>query len=234
MRILAGTSGYAFKEWKGAFYPEDMPDSGMLAFYAGKFPTVEINNTFYQLPKEKVLLDWAASVPSDFTFSIKASRRITHFQRLKPESLELVDYLLKTTSVLGERLGPILFQLPPNMKKEMDRLRPFLERLPRDQRFAIEFRHESWFDDEVVDALRAHDVALCAIEQEDFRSPVTSTASWGYVRLHRLDYDPAMIAAWAQRVNGNGWTDAYVYFKHDEGAGSGPPAVAAFVKACEH
>src|SRR5437867_5793028 len=169
-RVLAGTSGFAFKEWKGPFYPEDLSDSGMLGFYASKFPTVEINNTFYQLPKEKVLLDWAASVPPQFTFAIKASRRITHFQRLKPESAEIVDYLVKTTSVLGDRLGPILFQLPPNMKKEIDRLRPFLDKLPRDKRFAIEFRHESWFDDDVINALREHDVAMCAIEQEDFRS----------------------------------------------------------------
>ena len=232
-RVLAGTSGYAFKEWKGPFYPADLPDSGMLGFYSSKFPTVEINNTFYQLPKEKVLLDWAASVPANFTFAIKASRRITHFARLKAESAELVEYLLKTTSVLGDRLGPILFQLPPNMKKETDRLRPFLERLPRGQRFAIEFRHESWFDDEVVSALREHDVAMCAIEQDDFSSPVQSTASWGYVRLHRLDYDAGMLATWAKRVTENGWTDAYVYFKHDEGAGSGPPAVEAFVKACD-
>jgi uncharacterized protein YecE (DUF72 family) len=231
VKIFAGTSGFAFKEWKGPFYPEDLSDKDMLGFYASKFPTVEINNTFYQLPKEKVLLDWAAKVPAEFTFAIKASRRITHFARLKPESAEVVEYLLKATEVLGDRLGPILFQLPPNLKKDYDLLRAFLDKLPRGKRYAMEFRHESWFDDDVVNALREHDVAMVAIEQEDFSSPMHSTASWGYVRLHRLDYDPAGISAWAKRIADAGWNEAYVYFKHDEGVGSGPPAVAAFVKA---
>ena len=183
MNLIAGTSGYAFKEWKGSFYPEDLHQDGWLGFYATKFPAVEINNTFYRLPKEKVLLDWAAQVPEQFTFAIKASQRITHFARLKPESAELVEYLLRTTSVLGNRLGPVLFQLPPNLKKEGERLRAFLAALPKGRRYAIEFRHESWFEPDVVDALREHDVALCIAEQEDFKSPVIATASWGYVRL---------------------------------------------------
>lgn len=235
MKILVGTSGYAFKEWKGPFYPEDLSDKEMLGFYASKFATVEINNTFYQLPKEKVLLDWAAKVPEQFTFAIKASQRITHFARLKPESAELVDYLVRTTSVLGGRLGPILFQLPPNMKKDLDRLRAFLDRLPRDRRFALEFRHESWFEDEVFTALRQHDVAFVTIDQDDFSSPVNSTASWAYLRLHRLDYDAAALDAWARKLNALGCEEAYVYFKHDhvpESAGSGPLAVEAFVQAC--
>src|SRR5688500_12363821 len=160
MKILAGTSGYAFKEWKGPFYPEDLKDSGFLSFYASKFPTVEINNTFYQLPKEKTLLDWASKVPEEFSFTMKASQRITHFARLKPESAELVEYLVKTAGVLGDRLGPILFQLPPNMKKDLDRLRVFLDKLPKGRRYAMEFRHESWFDDDLTSALREHDVAM--------------------------------------------------------------------------
>lgn len=231
MKLIAGTSGYAFKEWKGSFYPEDLHQDGWLGFYATKFPAVEINNTFYRLPKEKVLLDWAAQVPEQFTFAIKASQRITHFARLKPESAELVEYLLRTTSVLGNRLGPVLFQLPPNLKKEGERLRAFLAALPKGRRYAIEFRHESWFEPDVVDALREHDVALCIAEQEDFKSPVLATASWGYVRLHRLDYDAAALGAWATCVAGQPWSEAYVFFKHDEGIGSGPPAVDAFVKA---
>lgn len=231
MKLIAGTSGYAFKEWKGSFYPEDLHQDGWLGFYATKFPAVEINNTFYRLPKEKVLLDWAAQVPEQFTFAIKASQRITHFARLKPESAELVEYLLRTTSVLGNRLGPVLFQLPPNLKKEGERLRAFLAALPKGRRYAIEFRHESWFEPDVVDALREHDVALCIAEQEDFKSPVLATASWGYVRLHRLDYDAAALGTWATCVAGQPWSEAYVFFKHDEGIGSGPPAVDAFVKA---
>jgi len=231
MRLNAGTSGYAFKEWKGSFYPQDLKDDAMLGYYASKFPTVEINNTFYRLPKEGVLQAWAAQVPEPFTFSIKASQRITHHARLKPECASAVEFLLKNTSALAGRLGPILFQLPPNLKKDVDRLRAFLETLPADRRYTIEFRHESWFDDDVFGALRERDIPLCIVEQPDFASPVVATASWGYVRLHRFDYDLAMMADWVKRLAAQPWSEAYVYFKHDEGIGSGPPAVDAFRQA---
>ena len=161
MKILAGTSGYAFKEWKGNFYPTELKDDGFLGYYATKFPTVEINNTFYRLPKENVLMEWAAQVPQNFTFALKASQRITHHARLKEEAADTVDFLLRNTAKLGDRLGPILFQLPPNLKKDVNRFRGFLGLLPSDRRYVFEFRHESWFDDETFDALRAHDVALC-------------------------------------------------------------------------
>ena len=233
MKLLAGTSGYAFKEWKGSFYPSDCKDDAMLGLYSSRFPTVEINNTFYRLPKEQVLLDWAAQVPAPFTFAIKASQRITHYARLKPESLSAVEFLMKTTASLGSRLGPVLFQLPPNLKRDFDRLRVFLDTLPLDRRFTIEFRHESWFGDDVFDVLRARDIALCVTEQPDFASPVVSTASWGYARLHKLDYDDAALGEWAKKLGGQPWSDAYVYFKHDEGIGSGPPAVDAFQRAFE-
>lgn len=231
MKILAGTSGYAFKEWKGSFYPADLKDDGMLAFYASRFPTVEINNTFYRLPRENVLLDWASKVPAGFTFALKASQRITHHARLKPESADLLGFLLKNTAVLEDRLGPILFQLPPNMKKDGDRLRGFLDLLPADRKFVIEFRHASWFEEDVFAALRERNVAMCVAEQEEFKCPVVCTASWGYLRLHRFDYDDAALTEWARCVAGQPWTEAYVYFKHDEGVGSGPPAVDAFVAA---
>ncbi len=231
MKLLAGTSGYAFKEWKGKFYPEDVKDDAMLGYYASRFPTVEINNTFYRLPKQNVLLDWAAQVPESFRFAIKASQRITHHARLKAESASALDFLLKNTEVMESRLGAILFQLPPSLKKDIERLRAFLALLPAGRRFTIEFRHETWFDDEVYEALRARDVAMCAIEQPEFASPVVSTASWGYLRLHRFDYDAAMLAEWAQRIRAMPWGEVYVYFKHDEGAGSGPPAVDGFVTA---
>ena len=230
MNVFAGTSGFAFKEWKGPFYPEKMKDAEMLAFYASKFPTVEINNTFYRLPKESVLVDWASQVPESFTFAIKASQRITHHTRLKPESAEIVDYLLKTTSALGGRLGPILFQLPPNLKKDLERLNTFFARMPKDKRYTVEFRHESWFDEDVYAALREHNVAFCIAEQPEFKTPVVSTANWGYVRLHRFDYDEPMLAEWSTLVKSQAWDDAYVFFKHDEGAGSGPPAVGAFTR----
>ena len=231
MKLNAGTSGYAFKEWKGSFYPQDLKDDAMLGYYASKFPTVEINNTFYRLPREHVLQDWASQVPDPFTFSIKASQRITHHARLKPECASAVEFLLKNTSALAGRLGPILFQLPPNLKKDVPRLRAFLETLPADRRYTIEFRHESWFDDETFDSLRERDIPLCIVEQPDFASPVVSTASWGYARLHRFDYDEAMMAGWVQRLAAQPWSEAYVYFKHDEGIGSGPPAVDAFRQA---
>jgi uncharacterized protein YecE (DUF72 family) len=228
---MAGTSGYAFREWKGSFYPDDLKDDAMLGFYAGKFPTVEINNTFYRLPRENVLRDWAAQVPESFTFAIKASQKITHFARLKPESQSAVEFLLGNTAVLGHRLGPILFQLPPNLKKDFPRLEAFLALLPPGRRYTIEFRNDTWFDDEVYAALRARDSALCVTEQPEFSSAVVPTASWGYARLHKLDYTAAELAAWAKRIAAQPWTDVHVYFKHDEGEGSGPPAVTAFVEA---
>lgn len=231
MRLFAGTSGYAFKEWKGAFYPADLKNDAMLGYYAGRFPTVEINNTFYRLPKENVLLDWASQVPDSFTFAIKASQRITHYARLKPECESAVEFLLRNTSTLGGRLGPVLFQLPPNLKKDLERLRVFLDMLPFDRRFTIEFRNESWFEDDVLDALRARDVALCITDQAEFASPVLATASWGYARLHRPDYDDARLAEWAQQLAGQPWNDAYVFFKHDHVDGSGPPAVDSFTRS---
>ena len=231
MKLFAGTSGYAFKEWKGNFYPDDLKDDVMLGYYAGRFPTVEINNTFYRLPKQNVLLDWVSQVPESFTFALKASQRITHFARLKAEAAGPLEFLLKNTQVMGSRLGPILFQLPPNLKKDLDRLRNFLALLPPERKFAIEFRHASWFEDDVYELLRVRDVALCAIEQPDFASPLVSTASWGYLRLHRLDYDGTALSGWAGRVSAQTWNEVYVYFKHDEGTGSGPPAVDEFLQA---
>ena len=230
MKLLAGTSGYAFKEWKGAFYPSDLKNDAMLGFYAGKFPTVEINNTFYRLPKENVLLGWASQVPDSFTFAIKASQRITHYARLKPDCESAVEFLLRNTTALGDRMGPVLFQLPPNLKKDLERLRVFLDMLPFDRRFTIEFRHESWFDDDVLDAMRARDVAMCVTEQAEFASPVVATASWGYMRLHRPDYDDAGLAEWAKQLAAQQWSDAYVFFKHDHVEGSGPPAVDSFTR----
>jgi len=233
VKLLAGTSGYSFKEWKGSFYPAGLKSDQLLGFYATKFPTLEINNTFYRLPKEHVLLEWASQVPEQFTFALKASQRITHHTRLKVDSEPLVAFLLKNTSVLGGRLGPILFQLPPNLKKDLERLQNFLTYLPGERRYAFEFRHESWFDEDVFSALRDRDVAMCVAEQADFKCPVVCTASWGYLRLHKLDYDQSALEDWAKLVTNQSWSEAYVYFKHDEGVGSGPPAVEAFVKAVE-
>jgi uncharacterized protein YecE (DUF72 family) len=230
MNVLVGTSGFAFKEWKGPFYPEDLKDDAMLGFYSGRYPTVEINNTFYRLPKEHVLQGWASQVPNQFTFSIKASQRITHYGRLKEGAAPALGFLLRNTETLGDRLGPILFQLPPNLQKDLPRLQAFLALLPVDRRFTIEFRHDSWFDEDVFAELRSHDVALCIAESAEFHGPSVATASWGYVRLHRQDYTDPMLAEWQQRVAAQSWKDAYVFFKHDYIDGSGPLAVERFVK----
>ncbi len=228
VRLFAGASGFAYKPWKGPFYPADLPDAGMLAFYAARLPTVEINNTFYRLPKADVLAGWAEQTPAGFRFVLKASRRITHIQRLKDVG-ELVAYLFEAAASLGDKLGPLLFQLPPHMKKDLDRLRAFLDLVPRDRRVALEFRNASWFEDDVFELLRAHDVALCVAEtgkqdgdEQDGDSepvPLIATASWGYLRLRRDDYADADLEAWAGRIAREPWSDAYVFFKHeDEGA----------------
>jgi uncharacterized protein YecE (DUF72 family) len=231
VKLLAGTSGYSFKEWKGTFYPADLKADGMLSFYATKFSTLEINNTFYRLPKESVLMEWASQVPDEFSFSIKASQKITHYTRLKAESESMVQFLLKNTALLGARLGPILFQLPPNLRKDVPRLQNFLTYLPADRRYTFEFRHESWWDEDVFTVLRDRDVALCVSESAELTCPVVCTATWGYLRLHKLDYSADQLNEWAVRVASQKWNDAYVYFKHDEGEGSGPPAVEAFVRS---
>ena len=165
LRLFAGASGFSYKPWKGPFYPADLPDAEMLGYYAARLPAVEINNTFYRLPKATVLEDWAAQTPDGFRFVLKASRRITHIQRLKDVG-ELVAYLFKTAGTLGAKLGPLLFQLPPHLKKDLDRLRAFLDLVPADRRVALEFRNASWFEDDVFEALRAHDAALCVAETE--------------------------------------------------------------------
>ncbi len=221
MRVLVGTSGWSYKEWKGSFYPKDLAAEGMLRYYAGRLPTVEINNSFYRMPSERVLVGWSEQVPPAFRFVLKASRRITHLSRLEDE--ESLAYFLRTANVLGDRLGPTLFQLPPTFKKDMARLQVFLSRLPKRWAAAIEFRHATWFDDEVYDALRARDVALVAAEDDDGATPLVPTTSWGYLRLRRTAYDSPALAAWAARIRQEPWKEAYVFLKHDEdGSGTGP------------
>ncbi len=224
MHVLAGTSGFSYKEWKGSFYPEDLPAEEMLAHYAARLPAVEINNTFYRMPKPALLESWAAQVAPEFRFVLKASQRITHHKRLK-EAGEEVAYFFRTAATLGERLGPALFQLPPNLKKDLPRLEAFLAVLPEGARAAFEFRHASWFEEDVYEALRARGAALCIAEDEDLATPLLATAGWGYLRLRRQDYDDAAVAAWAEKVRGQPWSEAYVFFKHEE-AGAGPKLAA--------
>jgi uncharacterized protein YecE (DUF72 family) len=228
MRVLAGTSGFSYKEWKGSFYPEDLPVEEMLSYYASRLPAVEINNTFYRMPKPALLESWAAQVPPGFRFILKASQRITHRKRLK-EAGDEVAYFFQTASTLGDRLGPTLIQLPPNLKKDLPRLESFLSVLPDGARVAFEFRHASWFEDDVFQALRARGAALCIAEDEDLATPPVATAPWGYLRLRRQDYDEAAVAAWADKVRGQVWSEAFVFFKHED-AGSGPKLAADFLR----
>ena len=180
-RLLAGASGYSFKEWKGTFYPEDIKADGMLAYYSARLPTVEINNTFYQMPKVTVLENWARTAPDGFRFAIKASRRITHLSRLKADSAaDSVAFLYRNLATLGEKRGPVLFQLPPFLKKDLPRLQEFLALLPADHRAAFEFRNDTWFGDDTYAALKAAGAALCLSEREDNAPPpLVETAPWG-------------------------------------------------------
>ena len=222
MKLHTGTSGYSYKEWKGSFYPEDLSPKEMLSYYGERLGAVEINNTFYRLPKSSVLDGWAEQVPDDFLFSIKASRKITHFSRLKESARDPTGYLLSTVRTLGDRLGVVLYQLPPNFKKDVGRLGDFLKMIAGEAPAAFEFRHESWKDDEVHDVLREHGVALvCAdTDDEDDDEPVVETASWGYLRLRRADYSDDDLKRWVDHVRSTEWERAMVFFKHeDEGAG---------------
>ena len=216
MRLLSGTSGFSYGEWRGTFYPEDLADTGMLGYYAGRLDSVEINNTFYQMPKAALLERWRDAVPKAFCFALKAPRRITHLQRLKG-SAEAVELFLNTASVLGERLGPVLFQLPPFAKKDAPLLREFLTLLPPALDVAFEFRHPSWFDDEIFEALRERRAALCAgdSDERDRSPPFVKTADFGYLRLRAPSYDDAGIRSGHERIGAAGLERAYVYLKHE-------------------
>jgi uncharacterized protein YecE (DUF72 family) len=216
-RLLAGASGYSFKEWKGVFYPQDMKPEGMLPWYSERLPTVEINNTFYRMPAASMLENWARTTPESFRFAIKASRRITHMARIKPDSAaDSLNYLYRNLAALGAKRGPVLFQLPPQMKKDVPRLAAFLALLPEGHAAAFEFRNESWFDDEVYVALRAAGAALCLSEREDNAPPpLVETAPWGYVRLRLENYTEEDLRKWAERLAATAWGDVHVYFMHE-------------------
>jgi len=232
MNLHVGTSGYSYKEWKGNFYPEDLPAKEMLSYYSRRLPAVEINNTFYRLPQASMIENWKEQVPKDFRFSIKATQRITHIKRLK-NAAEETKYLLETAALLEQRLGVVLFQLPPNSKKDAERLKDFLALLPSDRRAAFEFRHESWFDDETLDLLRAKDCALVVSDtDEKSLSEIISTANWGYLRLRRTSYNKDDLVDWMKRVRDQKWKDAFVFFKHED-EGVGPMLAAQFLELSE-
>lgn len=229
-RVLVGTSGYNYPEWRGTFYPEKFSTDKMLGYYAERFPTVEINYTFYRLPTEKLLAGWAAGTPDTFCFTLKAPRRITHDAKLQ-RCEDLVQAFCRTSATLGPKLATLLFQLPPTFKKDADVLRAFVALLPEGTRAAFEFRHTSWLDGEIFDLLRARNVALCVADSEKLSTPVEVTADYAYFRLRDKGYQQADIERWARTIRGlGGVKDVFVYFKHEE-QGLGPDFARRFLDA---
>jgi uncharacterized protein YecE (DUF72 family) len=221
MKFWIGTSGFQYAEWKGNFYPEDLPAAKMLGFYAERFSTTEINYSFHRIPAPKTIDNWKAQTPKEFRFALKAPQRITHWSKLR-DCTDTLEYFLKVAGGLGEQLGPVLFQLPPTFKKDTDVLSSFLREFP-DVRAAFEFRHESWFDDEIFNLLKSRNIALCVADTDTITTPKNITADYGYLRLRREDYQKTDVERWALfiREQQPDWKDAFVYFKHEE-SGIGP------------
>ena len=220
MQFFIGTSGYSYKEWKGSFYPAKLPAKDMLSFYAQHFSTVEMNNTQYKMPTAAGVEAWAAQVPADFRFILKAPQTITHFKRLLNVD-EAAATFLSAAAALDQRIGPLLFQLPANFKKDLPRLAAFLELLRGGPRVVMEFRHDSWFDEEVHACLRDHRCALCLNDAEEVPAEIVHTADIGYLRLRRNEYSPADLAGWHSRIRKQNWSEAYVLFRHED-TGAGP------------
>jgi len=233
MAVRIGTSGYNYPEWKGSFYPATISAAKMLPYYAERFSTVEINYTFYRMPSEKTVAGWSLATPQDFKLTLKAPRRITHEARLR-SCEESVRQFLAVASTLGGKLGALLFQLPPNLKKDVGLLDAFLPTLTRGAPAAFEFRHPSWFDAEIFDRLRARNIALCVADSEKLSTPVEITADYAYFRLRDEGYTQAAIDAWAAviRERTAACRDVYVYFKHEE-EGRGPEFANRLIAALE-
>jgi uncharacterized protein YecE (DUF72 family) len=231
MTIWVGTSGYNYPEWKGSFYPATLPAAKMLPYYAAHFPTVEINYTFYRMPTEKLVSGWAAQTPSPYRLTLKAPRRITHDSRLR-NCGELVKAFCGVAGALGDKLGALLFQLPPNAKKDVSLLDAFLDDLPPKVCAAFEFRHASWLDDEIFDHLAARNLALCVADSEKMSVPVRVTAEYAYFRLRDEGYTPDDIARWADTIARatSACRDVFVYFKHEE-EGKGPELARMLIDA---
>jgi uncharacterized protein YecE (DUF72 family) len=227
--VLVGTSGYNYPEWRGTFYPEKLATNKMLAYYAERLPTVEINYTFYRIPNEKLLAGWAAGTPEPFTFTLKAPRRITHDAKLQ-RCEDLLQTFCRAARTLGPKLAALLFQLPPTFKKDADVLRAFVELVPEGTRAAFEFRHASWLDNETFDLLRSRNLALCVADSEKMSTPVEITADYAYFRLRDEGYQDSDIQRWASTVRGQPANTAYVYFKHEE-QGLGPVFAKKFIDA---
>jgi uncharacterized protein YecE (DUF72 family) len=215
MRVAAGTSGFSYKEWQGSFYPEKFAASRMLQFYAERLKTVELNNTFYRMPNEALIRGWNERTPADFRFVLKAPRQMTHIKKLADCAAPLARFT-EVAAILGEKLGPLLFQLPPTFQRDLERLDGFLSGMPKGVRPAFEFRHPSWFDPSTYEVLRARGAALCCAEVDDEeRQELVPTANFGYLRLRRENYTEAEIAAWAELLRAQPFEEVYVFFKHE-------------------
>lgn len=228
MRVCCGTSGFAYPAWKGSFYPERARPGELLSLYAARLPAVEINATFYRMPTAKLLAGWRAQVPSGFAFALKGPRRITHVKRLAGAEEDLARFHAAAAE-LGSALGPVLWQLPPGLKRDLPLLEDFLALLPEGSRRAFEFRHPSWFADEVYAALARRGATLAAVHDEERETPLVATAPGGYLRLRAPDYRPDELRAWAERILGQPWDEAWVFFKHEE-AGRGPALARALLE----
>jgi uncharacterized protein YecE (DUF72 family) len=230
MTVWVGTSGYNYPEWKGRFYPADLPATKMLPYYAARFPTVEINYTFYRMPNEKLVRGWADQTPGPYKLTLKAPRRITHDSRLK-NCGDLVKTFTAVAGTLGDKLGALLFQLPPNSKKDLVVFDAFLEDLPPRVCAAFEFRHASWLDEEVFERLSKRNLALCVADSEKMSTPVRVTADYAYFRLRDEGYGSDDIARWAETIarEAGGCRDVFVYFKHED-EGKGPELASMLVE----
>lgn len=228
MTLYAGTSGYSYKEWKGSFYPEKISANEMLSYYAARLPAVELNNSYYRLPERSTVESWRRQTPENFRFSVKAPRSITLYRRLKGVG-EQTKQMLETVSALEDRLGTLLFRMPENMKKDLACLKSFLKQLPADTPAAFDFRHPTWFDDDVRELLRSHNrVLVISDTDENPAKEIDKTADWGYVRLRRVRYSKAELTAWAKRIKTQNWTKTFVFFKHED-EGTGPKLAAQFI-----
>ena len=227
MKIFVGTSGYAYKEWKGKFYPEKISPKEMLHFYSERLSAVEINNTFYHMPTEGVLSSWAEQVPGDFVFALKAPQVITHLKRLRNADEE-TEYLFRTLSVLGRKLGPVLFQFPKSFRADRPALEDFLTLIPGNMSCAFEFRSPSWLDVKILGLLRERRCSLCTADvDENPASEIISTAPWGYLRLRRSDYSDADLSQWLEKILSQKWEKVFVFFKHEDEA-RGPEVAVRF------
>ena len=229
MHHFVGTSGYNYPEWRGTFYPEKFPTGKMLAFYAERFNTVEVNYTFYRMPTEALVAGWAAGTPERFVFTLKAPRRITHDSKLR-HCEELTQAFCRIAGTLGSKLGVLLFQLAPNFKRDDAVFGEFLDCIPEGTRAAFEFRHDSWHDPAVFDALRRRNLALCIADSEKMSTPVVMTADYAYYRLRDEGYQPADLDRWASAIREQPVRDSFVYFKHEE-EGKGPEFASRLIAA---